>query len=50
MRPYPLACAAAVLAVCIAYSGHFRNAFHFDDAHTIQNNLFIRDLANIPRL
>lgn len=38
-----------MLAVGIAYSGHFRNAFHFDDAHTIQNNLFIRDLANIPR-
>lgn len=37
------------LTLLAAYSNHFHNAFHFDDAHTIQNNLFIRDLANIPR-
>ncbi len=31
-----------------AYSGHFNNPFHFDDAHTIQNNLALRKLSNIP--
>jgi len=41
-------CAAAALAVLIAYSNHFHNAFHFDDAHTIENNLYIRDLKNLP--
>jgi hypothetical protein len=35
--------------VVLTYSNHFRNDFHFDDAHTIQNNLFIRDVRNIPR-
>ena len=33
----------------LTYSNHFRNQFHFDDDHTIQNNLFIRDLSNLPR-
>src|SRR5439155_17473687 len=28
--------------------GHFRNAFHFDDAHTIENNAYLRDIRNIP--
>jgi hypothetical protein len=49
MKAYPGACAAALLAVVLTYSNHFRGEFHFDDAHTIQNNLFIRDLANVPR-
>ncbi len=40
--------AAAALAVATAYSNHFHNAFHFDDAHTIENNLYIRDLKNLP--
>jgi Flp pilus assembly protein TadD len=31
------------------YANHFGNGFHFDDAHTIVNNPFIRDLANLPR-
>ena len=31
-----------------AYSNHFDNSFHFDDAHTIQNNLYVRSLSNIP--
>jgi protein O-mannosyl-transferase len=46
---YRVGAAAALLAVVLTYSNHFRNDFHFDDAHTIQNNLFIRDLSNIPR-
>jgi len=27
-----------VLAITLAYSNHFDNAFHFDDSHTIENN------------
>ncbi len=38
-----------VLVLLAAYANHFQNAFHFDDSHTIENNLAIRDLANIPR-
>ena len=37
-----------VTAVTITYSNHFNNSFHFDDSHTIQNNLFIQDIKNIP--
>jgi len=36
-------------AIIATYSNHFHNAFHFDDSHTIENNLFIRELSNIPR-
>src|SRR5687768_18004035 len=46
---YRLASVAALLAVLLTYSNHFRNDFHFDDAHTIQNNLFIRDLRSTPQ-
>jgi tetratricopeptide (TPR) repeat protein len=34
--------------VIAAYSNHFGNAFHFDDAHTIVNNTSIRSLGNVP--
>ncbi|HJU43625.1 MAG TPA: tetratricopeptide repeat protein [Vicinamibacterales bacterium] len=44
-----MASAVALTAVVLTYSNHFSNDFHFDDEHTIQNNLFVRDLANIPR-
>jgi len=37
---------ALVLAV---YANHLHNSFHFDDAHTIENNAAIRSLGNIPR-
>ncbi|MFP5213020.1 MAG: tetratricopeptide repeat protein, partial [Acidobacteriota bacterium] len=40
--------ALAVLFVFMAYSNHFHNAFHFDDGHTIETNLNIRDIGNIP--
>lgn len=30
------------------YSNHFHNDFHFDDAHTVTDNGFIRDIHNIP--
>lgn len=32
----------------VAYSNFFQNAFHFDDVHVIQENLYIRSLNNIP--
>jgi tetratricopeptide (TPR) repeat protein len=38
----------AVLAVCAAYANHFHNSFHFDDAHAVVNNVYIRSLHNIP--
>ncbi|MEJ2690213.1 MAG: hypothetical protein P8130_09740 [Deltaproteobacteria bacterium] len=38
-----------LLAVTLTYANHFLNSFHFDDAHTIVNNTFIRGLGNIPR-
>lgn len=46
---YALACALALAAVVATYANHFHNAFHFDDSHTIQNNIYIRDVRNIPR-
>src|SRR5438270_12168141 len=36
------------LVLLATYSNHFRNSFHFDDAHTIVNNAAIRELKNIP--
>ena len=40
---------AVVFAVVVAaYSNHFHNAFHFDDSHTIVNNIYVRDIGNIP--
>lgn len=39
--------AALLVAVFAAYSNHFENAFHFDDAHTVVDNPAIRDLANL---
>jgi tetratricopeptide (TPR) repeat protein len=38
-----------LVATWATYANHFRNGFHFDDAHTVENNVFIRDLGNIPR-
>ena len=41
---------AAVIFAAIfgTYSNHFYNEFHFDDAHTIIDNGYIRNLGNIP--
>lgn len=33
----------------IVYRNHFHNSFHFDDTHTVSNNINIRSLSNIPR-
>lgn len=38
----------AIAMATLVYSNHFNNAFHFDDSHAIENNLFIRDVKNIP--
>jgi len=35
--------------VMLAYHRHFDNAFHFDDSHTIEGNIYIRDIGNIPQ-
>jgi protein O-mannosyl-transferase len=37
-----------LVALVAAYGNHFYNSFHFDDAHTIENNTAIRELRNIP--
>ena len=37
-----------LVALFAAYANHFHNGFHFDDAHTIENNAAIRELRNIP--
>jgi tetratricopeptide (TPR) repeat protein len=38
-----------LLLLTATYANHFRNDFAFDDAHTVRNNIYIRDLTNIPR-
>ena len=40
--------ALLLIALVAAYSNHFHNSFHFDDAHTIVTNAAIRELRNIP--
>lgn len=41
--------ALLIIAVTtITYSNHFHNSFHFDDSHTIENNIYIKSLKNIP--
>ena len=44
----PLLCLGLTLVLLAAYANHFQNSFHFDDAHTIVDNRFVRDLHNIP--
>jgi tetratricopeptide (TPR) repeat protein len=43
------AAAMAALAIILCYSNHFENQFHFDDSHTVVQNLYIRSLKNIPQ-
>jgi protein O-mannosyl-transferase len=48
-RKLYLVCGLILFIVVVAvYSNHFGNGFHFDDTHTIVNNIYIRDLGNIP--
>src|ERR1700682_2769452 len=44
-----LAACFAALAILVTYSNHFHNSFHFDDSHAVIENVYIRDLHNIPR-
>ncbi|GAB3412607.1 hypothetical protein [Niabella aquatica] len=37
-----------LLLLVLAYANHFNNTFHFDDSHTIQENMAIRHIKNIP--
>ena len=39
----------ALLAVVAAYVNHFQNGFHFDDFHTVSQNVYIQNLRNVPR-
>ncbi|MFZ2959451.1 MAG: tetratricopeptide repeat protein [Candidatus Ozemobacteraceae bacterium] len=48
-RLFAIIATAILLLFLAAYANHFSNGFHFDDSHTVLDNLFIRDLANIPR-
>lgn len=43
-----LVSAFILVLVMGSYSRHFDNSFQFDDSHTIENNVFIQDLGNIP--
>jgi protein O-mannosyl-transferase len=40
--------ALVLLLTFFAYAGHFNNPFQFDDAHTIEFNMSIRDMSNLP--
>ena len=42
-------CFLALGLLFTAYSNSFNNAFHFDDSHVIVDNLYIRNLNQIPR-
>jgi tetratricopeptide (TPR) repeat protein len=44
---WALAVFVLILTV-FGYKNHFNNPFHFDDAHTIVSNQYIRDIKNIP--
>lgn len=37
-----------VAALTLVYWNHFDNAFQFDDSHTIVNNQYVTDIANLP--
>jgi len=46
--PFRTCALCLLLLVVFAYSDHFHNDFHFDDDHTILNNIYVRKLSNIP--
>jgi protein O-mannosyl-transferase len=43
------AAASLLVLLFVAYGNHFQNGFHFDDAHAIVQNSFVRDLKFVPR-
>ena len=38
------------ITLALTYANHFHNTFHFDDSHTIVNNVYIRSLQNAKKL
>ncbi|MCA6364700.1 MAG: tetratricopeptide repeat protein [Bacteroidetes bacterium] len=49
LQPLFMAAATVVLLLTFfAYSQHFNNPFQFDDSHTIEYNMSIRDMSNLP--
>jgi len=42
-------CILLLAGLMLTYSNHFKNSFHFDDAHTIVNNVWIKNINNIPK-
>ena len=48
-RAFFLAAACCLLVFLGAWANIFGNAFHFDDIHVVENNLYIRNLANAGR-
>ena len=48
-RRLALGAGAAAVLFAAAYSNSLHNGFHFDDIHVVVQNLFVRDLANVPR-
>ena len=39
----------AIAACALVYGNTLENGFHYDDEHSIQDNIHLRDLGNIPR-
>jgi tetratricopeptide (TPR) repeat protein len=46
---FALSAALCLGLLLAAYANFFGNAFHFDDFHVLEQNLYIRSLANVPR-
>jgi len=44
-----LLCLLLLAGLIFTYSNHFNNPFHFDDDHTIVNNVWVKDIKNIPK-
>ena len=42
-------CILLLAGLMLTYSNHFKNSFHFDDTHTIVNNVWIKNINNIPK-
>jgi len=42
-------CVILMAGLIFTYSNSFKNPFHFDDDHAIVNNVWIRNIGNIPK-
>lgn len=47
-KAFWLVAIVAFAMLIFAYSNHWNNSFHFDDSHTVENNLYVRHIQNIP--